>query len=162
MSALGTCRIRAQADRCPTLPRARMWIGTLGGSASSESNAAIGYVPESYLHMSTFAVWCSYQPEPSGRRLGSPTPNVFPARSWSRPSINCRSKFWPAHWPTLSVEESCSSRATMRMRVRPSLLSRRALTLQRSKPHRSAAMQPDRRCTPAARAHGCAHCLQPG
>jgi predicted dinucleotide-binding enzyme len=37
------------------------------------------------------------------------------------------------HCPTMSVEESCSSRATMRMRVRPSPLLRKTLVLQLSK-----------------------------
>jgi hypothetical protein len=58
---------------------------------------------------------------------------AFRARSWSRPSINCRSRSSPAHCPTMSVEGSYSSRATMRMRVRPSRLLRKALALRPSK-----------------------------
>ncbi len=40
-------------------------------------------------------------------------------RNRSRPSTSYRSRFPPAHCPMMSIEGSCSSRATMRMRVRP-------------------------------------------
>jgi hypothetical protein len=53
-------------------------------------------------------------------------PSPFQAESWSRPSTSCRSRFSPAHCPTLSAEEPCSSRATMRMPARPSRLSSKA------------------------------------
>lgn len=65
------------------------------------------------------------------------TRSVFPARRWSRPSINCHSRFSQAPCAMMSVDESYSSRTTMRMRVPSSRRSLKALALRLSKLARS-------------------------
>ena len=78
------------------------------------------------------------QAEYQGRLTSEVNRSVFRVRSWSRPSINFHSRSSPAHCPTMSVDELYSSRATMRMRVRPSRLLWKASALQLS---RSAGLQ---------------------